>query len=246
MSLITLQHKDGLEQEFVESFFDVEILPDGRFGYNYEGDAVFLVLDDLYSPYKNYEVRYHPLLNCPPCVFVAFTAENETSGPARTPMAAYGWTEYLMKLNGDKWEAATAPNLAMFNTREQDDDGNDLSWEQRDNMESLFFGGGALVRARPAPRYPYVWAEIITHDYYAGPPAGMPTFWENPIAVQRFTAICRSGGLILHMNDFFYPVTCKDKIFMKWSALERFTNRLVGRYENEPREGARMAIGYQP
>lgn len=208
--------------------FEIEVRPDGQLQYSYEGIPIYLVVDDTFSPLWNYEPRYNSALNCPPCVQTAFATENITSGDVQTPMIPYGWDDYIKKLNGDKWEQAVAPHLAMFNTRD------DVPWEQRDNMSSLLFGGGALVRAVPASRKPNTWARIITANYTSGPPEGMPTFWENPIYVQRFTAICRGGGLILHANDFYYPIVSDETIYIQWDALTRFTSDMVAKFMNKP------------
>lgn len=202
--------------------FEIKVLSNGHLQYFYEGLPIYIVRGDVTSPRFGYAPRQHEVLACPPQVNPASVVLNETGGTARTNMSLYGWDKHFKKLNGDKWEQAAADNLAMFNTS---------GWPQ---MESLFFGEACLVRAVPSKDKPATWARLVLPDYTSGPPANLPTFWENPIYVQRFTAICRKGATILHQNDFFYPITCSLPVFMQWSWLERFTPDMATEFITRP------------
>lgn len=212
----------------LSSPFEIEVLSDGTLQYAYKGLPVYLVRDDNHSGYAGYAPRYNKGLGCPPQVVPGFVNPNDASSTCRTPMSRYGWEKYIQKLNGDKWLASVGNGLAMFNNVDTWEEGND-------KMESLFFGAGCLVRAVPSEQKPATWARIITMDYEAGPPPGMPTFWQDPVLVQRFTIICRSGNVYLHTNDFYYPVVCRYPVYMRWTWLERFRPTMESIFMNEPK-----------
>jgi len=190
-------------------------------------DNLFRVRDDTTSPYTGKKPReiVRPdgtILAGPPMPFPAYTTASTTSGTHRTNMSPYGWEEYLRMLNGEKFDQAVGSDLAMFNNR------NGEGWPQ---MESLIFGCN-LVRAKQAvilkdgewitkPE----WAQIVTLDYFAGPPVGYPTFAEDPVAVQKFTVIWREG--VVGSRELYYPVVCKFPIYMPWSWLEKVTSGMV-------------------
>jgi hypothetical protein len=205
--------------------FEIVVLNNGKLQYSYEGIPIYIVRDDNHSPRTGYAPRQLNL-TCPPQVVPAFTGTNLTASTARTRMNYNGWGDYIKKLNRDKWEQSVSNSLAMFNGIDE--------WPDNDRMESLFFGSGCLLRAIQSEQKPATWAEIITLNYEAGPPVNMPTFWENPIFVQRFTVICRSGNIYLHKNDFFYPVVCSSKIYMPWSWLVRFSPDMATPFITRP------------
>jgi len=166
---------------------------------------VYRVRDDNHSPYTGNAPRQHPTLACPPMMIPAYANTSTTSGTHRTPMNLYGWDAYLEALNPGKFKQAVSAALAMFNQ---------AGWPQ---MESLLFGCN-LVRARESGKDG--WAEILTLDYEAGPPAHMPTYEEDPLAVQAFTCICRDGAITGRTPMLYYPVVSKYQIYMPWSWLE--------------------------
>ena len=150
----------------------------------------------------------------PPAVNPAFASPNEKHGTHRTPMDQYGWDEYMKKLNGDKFDAAVHWGLAMFNNRTRPD-----FYEGGAQMESLFFSGN-LLRAVP---HSYGWMRVITLDYYAGPPDGMPTFEQNPIFVQQFTTINRINRVVkIRIPELYYPVVSKYTVYMPERCLMPF------------------------
>ena len=172
-------------------------------------EPLYRVKDDNISPYTGFQPRYNPKLKGPPMVFPAFAAPSRTSGTHRTKMTVNGWEAYLRKLNGDKFKAAVANHLAMFNGPDE--------WPEGDKMESLIFGCN-LVRAVESEVDG--WARLITLNYNAGPPAGMPTYEENPVYVQKFTMIWRDGAITSRVPELYYPVVSKYPVFMPWSWLE--------------------------
>ena len=189
-----------------DNLLDNYNIRDGQYHYN---DT------PLYVVQKDNPPRYNAVLKCPPMVQPAFNKPSSVGGTVWTPMDRLGWDGYIKKLNGDKWLDAVGNTLAMFN--------HPVSWEEGGrNMESLWFGLGAVVGAKPS-KYPYFWAELIVPDYLSGPHPDLPTYWESPYHAQRFTAICREGGVILHINDFCYPSTCKYPVFMRWAMLKPWT-----------------------
>lgn len=167
--------------------------------------GVYRVRDDNHSPYTGSAPRQHPTLSCPPMMMPAYANTSTKSGTHRTPMNRYGWDRYIEALNPGRFEQAVSSALAMFN---------EAGWPQ---MESLIFGCN-LVRAistdKPA------WARILTLRYEDGPPAGMPTYAENPLAVQAFTCICRGGVIIGRDPMLYYPVVSKYPVYMPWAWLE--------------------------
>ena len=183
------------------------------------------VCDDNNSAYANYEPRkieYEYLLRPedlnaknsnlagPPQMVPGHTRPSTTSGTSRTPMSRNGWEDYLRKLNpGKLFDVAVATGLAMFNQRATDPD---EPFSERDKMESLMFGCN-LVRAVPSNEKPAIWARILTLDYEAGPPAGMPTYEEDPVAVQKFTIIWRGGAIT--SRELYYPVVARYDCFMR-------------------------------
>lgn len=170
----------------------------------------------LYVVQKDDPPRYNVNLKCPPMVQTAFNKPSSVGGTVWTPMNVLGWDRYIQKLNGDKWLDAVGNTLAMFNHPDSWEDGGT-------NMESLWFGLGAVVGAVESEKFPFFWAELILPNYRSGPHPDLPTYWESPFHAQRFTAICREGGVILHKNDFCYPSTCKYPVFMRWSMLKPWT-----------------------
>ena len=178
-------------------------------------EPLYRVRDDNNSAYANYQPRYNEHLAGPPMMVPMHTRESVTSGTSRTPMSRNGWEDYLRKLNpGKLFDVAVATGLAMFNQRAADPD---EPFSERDKMESLMFGCN-LVRAVPSNEKPAIWARILTLDYEAGPPAGMPTYEEDPTKVQKFTIIWRGGAIT--SRELYYPVVARYDCFMRWDWLE--------------------------
>jgi len=178
-------------------------------------ETLYRVRDDNNSAYSGYMPRYNEKLKGLPMMVPMHTRASTTSGTSRTPMSKNWWDDYLRKLNpGRLFDVAVASGLAMFNQRYADPD---EPFSERDKMESLMFGCN-LVRAEPSIAKPETWARIITLDYEAGPPAGMPTYEEDPVAVQKFTIIWREGAIT--SRELYYPVVARYDCFMRWDWLE--------------------------
>ena len=169
-----------------------------------EAERLYRLRDDNTNPYTN-GPRQNDALVCPPMVFPGWSTTRIGSGTTRTNMSKYGWEEYLRQLNGEKFEAAVSRKLAMFNG---------AGWPQ---MESLLFGCN-LFRAVETDKA--AWARILTLDYTAGPPQDMPDYATDPVAVQKFTMICRMGGILSRNPPLYYPVVSNYPIYIPWSWLE--------------------------
>lgn len=176
---------------------------------------LYRVLDDIHSPRWGYAPRQVGL-KTPPMVNTMLVNTNEAHGTTRTPLDIYGWDEYFMFLNGDKWEQAASSTLAMFNHS---------GWPQ---MESIMFGCN-LIRAKQAVidgETKNGWAELITLDYYAGPPIHYPTYYDDPVAVQKFTMVGADQGNVFS-RELFYPVVCKQPTYMRWAWLKPVSSEMV-------------------
>jgi hypothetical protein len=182
-------------------------------GVALDGVNMYRVRHDTTSPYTDFKPRYNPALRGPPEVFPAFGDPVKNVGKITTPMSRYGWTAYLRTLNpGKLFDVAVHKGLAMFNSPN--------TWaEGGDKMESLLFGGNLVWAVESGT---YGWARIITLDYESGPPAGMPTYDENPLFVQKFTMIWRGGKVTSRVPALYYPVVARYPIYMRWSWLEPF------------------------
>jgi len=175
-------------------------------GHTYAAQAgVYRLRDDRHNPRFGYAARQHATIPGPPMVYPMFAATSEVSGTQRTRMDHYRWYEYIEKLNPGRFEAATSRALAMFN---------EAGWP---NMESLMFGCNlvqAVESGKPA------WARIITPRWEDGPPEGMPTYQENPIAAQAFTCVFRDGTITGREPMLYYPVVSRYPVYLPWSWLE--------------------------
>lgn len=167
--------------------------------------GVYRVRDDNHSPYTGNAPRQHRTLSCPPMMIPAYANMSTKSGTHRTPMDKYGWDRYIDALNPGRFQQAVSSALAMFNNS---------GWPQ---MESLLFGCN-LVRAAPTSKPG--WARILTLRYEDGPPDHLPTYAEDPLAVQAFTCICREGAIIGRDPMLYYPVVSRYPIYMPWGWLE--------------------------
>jgi len=213
------------------SLYEIRVQADGSIQYYYhDGYPLFAVKKD--NP-----PRYNENIKCPPMVQGMMRLKdsgNDYYGTVRTRMAhgPVDWTPYIQKLNGSKWKDAVGPHLAMYN--QSIPDGEEWSWPEYDKQESLCFGLGTIVRAEPGPVKPDIWAHIILDDFEAGPPPGMPTWWEDPVHSTRFTLICRSGEVLLRPPDFFYPMTASEPVYMKWEMLEPLSPDTVNKIITRP------------
>lgn len=205
--------------------FEIRSDRKGRLTYWYEGAQLYRVRDDNTSGYTGGQPRQNLTLKCPPMMIPAFIqkAAGGFYGTTRTRMARNGWTEALQFLNGERWGVAVDPGLAMFNQRNAVGKP-EMPWEERDKMESLFFGCN-LVRAVPSTDAN--WLHILTMDYEKGPPNNLPTYAENPVLVQKFTMICRKGVILSRNPILYYPVVCAEPIYMHRSWLEPYTPESV-------------------
>lgn len=176
-----------------------------------DGVNMYRVRHDTTSPNWNFKPRFNKTLKGPPEVVPVFERPLSAANTIRTPMSRFGWAAYLRKLNpGRLFDVSVHRRLAMFNGQDTWDKGND-------KMESLIFGGN-LVWAVESRKYK--WARIITLNYKSGPPAGMPTYDENPLFVQKFTMIWRNGKVISRKPELYYPVVARYPIYVRWSWLE--------------------------
>lgn len=164
-----------------------------------DGANMYRVRHDTTSPNWGFKLRFNKTLKGPPEVVPTFERTISSASTIRTPMSRFGWAAYLRKLNpGRLFDVAVQKGLAMFNGMDTWDEGND-------KMESLIFGGN-LVWAVESGKYK--WARIITLDYNSGPPAGMPTYDENPLFVQKFTLIWRKSAVTSRKPELYYPCSC--------------------------------------
>jgi len=182
------------------------------------GGIAFSTTENLYRVRDDDPPRFNEALQCPPQMQPMFEKPSDSSGTHRTRMSFYGWEEYLRQLNGDKFEVAVAKGLAMFNDRGADPS---APFDTRDKMESLLFGR-AWVLAIPAGVWG--WHRVLTLNYAAGPPKGMPTYKENPLYVQKFTMICRKGAVTA--RQLYYPVVTRLPVFIKSNLLEPWSENM--------------------
>jgi len=172
----------------------------------------FATPDNLYRVRDDDPPRQHESIQCPPQVNPLRERPLEAASTIRTPMSKNGWEGYLRALNGEKFDQAVAPGLAMFNNKDRE------TWEDgNDKMESLLFGRNWLFAL---PTEIWNWKLVMTLNYMAGPPPGMPSYEENPIFVQKFTWICRKGAV--GSRNLFYPVVARVPVFIQAERLEPY------------------------